>query len=77
MKRDRRYMEIPTLTTILQVIVNLKNICNLIGREEYNINLTILLALILYSLTKKQQNSNSVTGKNLNLLIYNEAIVNY
>ena len=69
MKRDRRYMEIPTLTTILQVIVNLKNICNLIGREEYNINLTILLALILYSLTKKQQNSNSVTGKNLNLLI--------
>ena len=69
MKRDRRYMEIPTLTTIFQVIVNLKNICNLIGREEYNINLTILLALILYSLTKKQQNSNSVTGKNLNLLI--------
>ena len=69
MKRDRRYMEIPTLTTIFQVIVNLKNICNLIGREEYNINLTILLALVLYSLTKKQQNSNSVTGKNLNLLI--------
>ena len=69
MKRDRRYMEIPTLTTIFQVIVNLKNICNLIGREEYNINLIILLALILYSLTKKQQSSNSVTGKNLNLLI--------
>ena len=69
MKRDRRYMEIPTLTTIFRVIVNLKNICNLIGREEYNINLIILLALILYSLTKKQQNSNSVTGKNLNLLI--------
>ena len=69
MKRDRRYMEIPTLTTIFQVIVNLKNICNLIGREEYNINLTILLALTLYSFTKKQQNSNSVTGKNLNLLI--------
>ena len=62
-------MEIPTLTTIFQVIVNLKNICNLIGWEEYNINLIILLALILYSLTKKQQNSNSVTGKNLNLLI--------
>ena len=68
-------METPTITTIFQVIANLKNICNLIGREEFNIGHIVLLALILYSLTKNQQYSKSVSGKNLNLLIKNKSII--
>ena len=68
-------METPTITTIFQVIANLKNICDLIGREQFNIGHIVLLALILYSLTKNQQYSKSVSGKNLNLLIKNKSII--
>ena len=42
---------------------NVQNICNLIGREEYNIGRIVLSTSIFYSLTKKQQHSNPVAGK--------------
>ena len=42
---------------------DVKNICNLIGRVEYNICFIVLPAPILYSSTKKQQPSNFVAGK--------------
>ena len=34
------------------LIANVQNICNLIGLEEYNFDRIVLLASILYSLTK-------------------------
>ena len=54
-----------------------KIICNLIGREEYNVGRIVLSSSILYSLTKKQEHSNSVARKNKNLLIKNKLIINY
>ena len=50
-------------------MTNVQNMWNLIGREEYNIGCIVLSALILYSLTKKQQHSNSMVRKTRNLLI--------
>ena len=34
-------------------ITNVQNICNWIGREEYNVGCTVLSISILYSLAKK------------------------
>ena len=39
---------------IFLFIANAQNICNLIGRDEYNIGCIVLS--ILYSLTKKKNN---------------------
>ena len=38
------------------IIPTVQNICNLIGREEYNIGLIVILTSILYSLTEKSNN---------------------
>ena len=57
------------------LIANVQNFRSLIGREEYNINRIVLLTSILYSLTKKQQHSNSMEQKNRNLLIKNKLII--
>ena len=59
------------------LIANKQNICNLIGREEYSIFRIVLLVSILYSLTKVQQHSISVTQKNRTLLIKIKIMINY
>ena len=41
------------LNVIYFIIVNVKNICNLTDREEYNIGHIVLFFSILYSLTKQ------------------------
>ena len=43
------HKKIPNLKGL---IANVQNICNLIGLEEYNFDRIVLLASILYSLTK-------------------------
>ena len=45
----------PTGTEILNFIINIQNICDIIGREEYSIVLIVLSTSILYSLTKKKK----------------------
>ena len=45
-------------------IANVQNICNPIGREEYNIGRIVLSVSILYSLTKNEKrNTVYVAGK--------------
>ena len=53
------------------LIANVQNICNLIGREEYNIGRIVLSDSILYSLTK------TTTFNNIRkLLIKNKLMFN-
>ena len=59
-----------------RLIANVQNACILIGREEYNIDRIVISISILYSLTKKQQHSNSVVQKIRKLLIKNKSIIN-
>ena len=59
------------------VIANVQNICNLIGQKEYSIDEIVLLASMLYFLTKKsktQQNSISVAGKDEKIKSYSSKI---
>ena len=47
---------------LLLIIANVQNICNLIGRKEYNIGYIVLSISILYCLAKKNH-SITATGK--------------
>ena len=49
--------------------------CNLIGREEYNIVRIVLLASICYSLIKKSTTFEFRGRKNKNLLIQNKLMI--
>ena len=53
------------------IVQFVQNICNLIDCEEYNIS--SIVVLILYSLTKK---NNSMVRKNRYILIENKLIIN-
>ena len=59
------------------LLIYLRNIWSLINRKEYNIGRLVLLTSILYSDKKPQKLSNSVTGKNGNLLILNKLMTDY
>ena len=58
-------------------MANVQNICNLIGREEYNICHILFLATILYSLRKNNNIGIPWKKKNRNLLISNKLMINY
>ena len=45
------------------LIANVQNFRSLIDREDYNIGRIVLLTSIFYSLTEKQQHSNSMEQK--------------
>ena len=62
--RSKNYLSL----IIIIIIANIQNICNLIGREEYNIGRTVLLVSMLNSLTNEKK-FNFRGGQNRNLLI--------
>ena len=73
---------IESITLIILFIINVQNIWNLIGREEYNICRIILSVSVLYSLTKwknKQTKGkfNFHGEKNRNVLNKNKIMVNH
>ena len=63
------------ISILLSIIANLQNICHLICREEFRVGRIVFSTSILQSLAKSQQHSNSVVGKNINLLIKNKSLI--
>ena len=62
------------------LIAKVQNICNLIGREEHNIERVVFLIWIMYSLTNKTHTTiifDYQGVKKINLLMKNKLVNNY
>ena len=73
----QKYKTIKHILSLLSIIVNLQNICDMIVPNEFNVGRIVFSVPILHSLIKRQKHSNSVAGKNINLLMKNESIIHY